>query len=1305
MRRGFISLFSLFLLNSVTAQKINVSWNGSQTNIFGAETKKNFPKTENLPSTTDGQNVFITLNHKTENNALRVANLTWEKVTTKELFDLDAYFLPEREIAGVTVTSDKDNGKVAHILVSGFKNENGIVYRLSSFEILPEQQFSSAKRVASSMISSSKLTTENPLKIGNFYKIKVDKSGVFKITTKFLKDNGINPANINPKNFRIYGNGGMALPEYYKDFHYETLQENAIQVVGEEDGKWDDGDYALFYAQGPHGFNVYKNSYNNNIGRTETRTDTSLHFQNIYDDYGYYFINFDKGEGSRIQTEDTALPNELITRYDAYQFIDEDKTNLLKLGRLWVADAITNEKTISFKTNSPINPADEIYYKTSVVNYNAPNTNVNFNINRQKQTNYAINYDLNVEKLRKVSNFKGTVNNLSGNEITISILPNTAANPNGIYYFDYAEVMYKEDLKYNDAQMNFRSYGISEGSGVQYGFSLSNATGAEQVWNVSNPTNVTKKVNKSGNNSTFDFGYLANTSFQNEFVAFKNSAAYTPTFVGKVENTDLASLLNTDYLIITQKEMFGEAKRLADYHSTKNGFKTEIVDVENIYNEYSSGGKDITAIRNFIYNLKNNGSLKYVLLLGDTSYDYKNKTTGNDNIIPSYQSEDSGSFGSTYVTDDYFVMVNPNVRANIATNLPELPIGRLPASNVTEAKNLIDKTLAYYNALPGQSSPFGEWRMNLDFIADDNADGKAPFHNIVNDAIQSNFESGTLRSEYHERKLYLDAFPPEMSGGGQRYPQVNQAINNNMANSLFMFYFGHGGTGGWAQERILTLNDTQNFNNFNSAYSRFPFVSTMTCEFTLWDNPEILSAGEQLMKLKTGGPAAMITSSRELSVSYAENFTNLFTTNIFEISNNEFSRLGDAHLQAKKLKGLDINHLKVNFLGDPAMKLSRPKPFLTIDNIESPVNGQLRALDFVKVSGQVNKEDGTLDTNFNGRVSINIFDKTLTKKTRNNDGNLKPELQYQEEGNPIVKASGKAINGKYTVEFYVPKDINYEIGTGRILGYADNFETAKANAYDVFGTKPYQVGGINPDGLNDNQPPKVNLYMNNTNFADGGITNANPVLLACVSDDTGINSTGSGIGHDITVVLDGKVVDTTVLNDFFTSGGSNGCNSELKAYQKGSVSYPFRNLSPGNHQLVFKVWDINNNSTTATLNFVVKDEADQKLVLNKLLNWPNPFTDKTYIQFEHNCDDILDVNIQIYTITGKLVRSFSQPVVSEPFLQGFRTPRQSIEWDGKDDFGATVGKGTYIFKVYAKSPNQDKCKGGATAVEKMVLLK
>ncbi|WP_312207550.1 type IX secretion system sortase PorU [Epilithonimonas hominis] len=1315
----YLLAFTLFTA-LYSAQKINLEWGSTTEMDYGTE-KIIYPSFSNNGFQIDANSLYANIKVKTD-NIINIDQAQWQEIPTKEVYGLKINSISSTFKYYIDYYFDETEKKQsARIKVEAVKAEKNRIYRLVSFVINQTN-----KSIPVNRGSNRYGTSENPLKSGTFYKIKVDKSGVFKITRQFLQQNGINPSSVNPKNFRIYGNGGLMLPEYNNDMRYNALQENAIQVVGEDDGVWNDNDFAIFYAQGPNGYNLF--NLNNGAGkkRTEYRNDTSNNVVNIYEDYAYYFINFDIGPGKRIQTVDSTLPTELITRYDDYQYINEEKFNLSKLGRTWTGDVIAGSKDVIFNTKSPLDADDIIRIKTQVVAFNAQSAKISIDVNGEK---YNGELSANAESYVPLS-YETALLNQTGTSIKFSYTTNNSANPNASFYFDYAEVQYKQDLNFNGSQMNFRDFDIATGSGAVYGFSVKNTSDLEQIWDVSDITNAKKLTNKSGQNSVFSFGYAANNPFfNNEFAAFKSSAAFEPGFVGRIDNQDLASLKNVDYLMITQPTYAAQAERLASYHRSKNGFNVQVVDINKIYNEFSSGSKDITAIRDFITKLNTPaGSLKYVFLLGDTSYDFKNRIANNTDIIPSYQSEFSSDVKSSYVTDDYFVMTKyPQTSKYITNMLPDLPIGRLPADSPQEAKILIDKTLAYYNALPGQSNPFGEWRMKMDFVADDDFEGegpngvKPPFHYLVEYAINQNFTS-TNKPEYNIRKLYLDAFPAVTSAGGQRYPQVNQAITNAVGNSLYLFYFGHGGINGWAQERILTSTEIQGFNNYSAVYSRFPLVSTITCEFTLWDEPSTNSAGEQMIKLKTGGASTMITSSRAISVDYGRKFTPLFTNKLFELVNDDFVRLGDAYLSAKYQHNTVYqtysvpDHLRVNFLGDPAMKISRPKRQLAIDNIQTPEPNQIRALDFVKITGRVLKADGTTtDNTFKGRVVINIFDKKIEKTTLNNDNvsQMSDKMKYTEEPSAIVKASGKVENGLYTVEFYVPKDINYalpldqngQIIKGRLLAYAENFIDAKTNAYDVFANQPQTVGGINPYGINDSEPPAVNLYMNNINFANGGITNQNPMLLACVRDNMGINSTGAGIGHDITFILDGDVVNTTVINDYFSSGDGNGCSSELNDYQKGSVTFPFRNLTPGEHQLTFKVWDINNNSTTSTLNFVVKDESEKKLIVNRLLNWPNPFTNKTYIQFEHNCDDVLDVNVQIYTITGKIVRTLSTTVAAENFLQGFRTPRQAIEWDGKDDFGDTVAKGTYIFKIFARSQNQEKCLGGATAVEKMVLLK
>lgn len=1288
--------FGFFCLQSF-AQSFNIQWKGNTVIDYGTE-KITVPFFTNDNFAYENGNVYFRYSKKADGDTYAISDLSWQPVAKSEIYDLHEDFLPADQFFERGSHTDTYTGeKFTNFRISTLKVENNKLYRLVSFNIIATNN-KSGNAQFNSVIGS----TENPLESGSFFKIRVDKTGVFKITSKFLRDHGLNPANINPKNFRIYGNGGLMLPENNSDPRYNALQENAIQVIGEEDGVWNEDDYALFYAQGPHGFNIYENSRSGNgQKRVDTRLDRSSNFINIYEDHAYYFISFDKGPGKRILTEDSPVNSTVLDRYDDFQYINEEKFNLMKLGRIWTGDIISGEKEITFTTKSPLRPSDIVHYRSRHVGFQAQGNSMQVSFNNTNPVNFSVSSS--DTRTYILSTYSGSLNNLTGNKLQFSFKPNFSNNPNGKFYLDYAEVQYKEDLIYRNGQFNFRNYDIIEGSGNRYTFKMEGSASPEQIWDVSDLINVKKKVNKSGSSATYTFGYKADhAELTNEFVAFTSESAYVPEYVGKIANQNLGDHRDVDYLMITVPEMMGEAQRLADYY--KDQYKVAVVDVNKIYNEYSSGSRDITAIRDYVTFLdQSSNPLKYLLILGDTSYDFKGKNYPGSCVVPSYQSEESNDYARSFVTDDYFVMTSqrPPNGARISTTLPDLPVGRLPAANVAEAKLLVDKTLAYYNALPGQSSPFGEWRMKLDFVVDDDADNGVPFHNTMNASLVNVFEAADDKKEYNIRKLYLDSFPAQSSAGGQRYPQINQAISNDVGNSLYLFYFGHGGINGWAQERVLTIDEIQNFNNYNRIYSRFPLVSTITCEFTLWDDPATFSAGEQVIKLKKGGAASMITSSRAIGVSYGEQFTTIFTDHIFRLINDDFLNLGDAFLQAKLEKGPSMDHLRVNFLGDPAMKLSRPKRLVAVDDMESTSGtNEMRALDFVKIKGHIKKENGTIDENFNGRVAVNIFDKKLKKQTLNNDGNLSPVLKYEEEGSPIVKSSGTAKGGVFEIEFYVPKDINYEVGPGRMLIYADNKKT------DVFYNGTQQIGGINPAGIDDDEPPKVKLFLNNTNFADGGITNQNPLFLACITDDKGINSTGSGIGHDATVILDGKIIDTVVLNDFYFSGDGNGCvNPGLSDYQKGNISYPFRNLTPGNHQLTFKIWDINNNSTTTTLNFVVKEESDQNLIVKKLLNWPNPFTDKTYVHFEHNCDDVLDVNVQIYTITGKIVKTITTMISAEPFLEGFRTPRTAIEWDGTDDYGDAVGKGTYLFKIMARSQNQDKCKGSATAVEKMVLLK
>jgi Peptidase family C25 len=1328
----FLSVVVLIsLADKAKAQSINLNWKDKITYSTPGEGKKEYAKVSNLPATTSLSNGVPTVLYEFPSaKALKIKELVWTIASKDEILDLGETYIPDSPIADIVFRQSNDGTQMVNfIMAGGFKRVNNKIYKLERIDLEPEDTEEASKKARGPMATIG--TTDNPLKSGVFYKIKVDKTGIFKITSQFLRDNGINPANINPKQFKIYGNGGTLLPENCNDNRFDALQQAAIEVIGEADGQWDEDDYAIFYGVNAHGYETFNRAGNNirnmRKGHSDYRLDKPRHVDHLYDDYSYYFICFDEKPALRVQKQTdiylqtVVAANRIYSSFDNFAFIDHNKVNYNMMGRYWASEPLTGNKTYSFDVENVVMTAP-IYYRTRLMATEAAGIKLSFGHGKYTQDLDIDTKDLSYPNFL-VDNSEGVMP-ASSSRLEFPLTIDNSANPNGKVHLDYLEMDYEQYLKFNGTQLSFRRYDVNERRAQNHQFNLTDGNNADRVWDVSNRTVPVKTFNKSTDPTVYSLVYqpTRTTLYNNEFIAFKLNAAYTPTFVGRIDNQDLPKQ-GIDYLLIAPPEFLSQAQRLADFHSRVNKYKTLVVTPQEIYNQYSSASKDISAIRNYVSELYNTPQkqLKFVTLFGDSSADTKNVTPNNDNKMLSYVSEYGQNLKSSYITDDFFVMVDKSKDIRIESGLPRLAVGRLLASNQEEAKTVVDKILAYNNALPGQSSPFGTWRMNADvFVDDDNIFAtRKTFHGFAEYGLKQIFETSPFdKKEYFVSKNYFDAFKDEKTAGGQRYPLVSQKMNNALFNSLYINYMGHGGPFGWAEERAFTLEDVLRSNNINRLFTRLPVMSTITCDFTIWDNPNLKSAGEILYKKGDGGAIAMITSSRALYENYGigdENpdlkqppnsvkdmsFSNRVNKFLFKKSpENKFLPVGTQLANAKVDYGNNTEHLKVNYLGDPALVMARPQNNIVIEKVDSPITGQLRAKDVVSVIGYVKKADGSVDANFNGNLSINVYDKLLDKVTLNNDGDL-DVIKFKQEPTPVVKSAGKVVNGRFNAQFYVPKDINVDLGKGRMLLYADNSQ------YDVYQNKTdIKIGGINENALPDNTPPVVKLFMNNNNFVNGGITNKNPIFIACLSDDTGINASGSGIGHDISFMLDGQVVNTIVLNEYYTAGENKLCPpGNYKPYQLGSVGFPLYNIKPGPHQITLKVWDLNNNSTTETLDFIVKDTGDQNLAINKPLNWPNPFTQKTYFQFEHNCDDVLDVNVQVYTISGKLVKNIRQFVSSETYVEGFRTPQRAIEWDGTDDFGDALAKGTYVYKLTVASTNASKCPGTATAIEKLVILK
>lgn len=1261
------------------AQHIQLNWNKIQSVTTIEERKAQLPTLSNQFAYLDENLIPHFYSQKNVNTfqQITLTNIQSKIVPKSALGEINFSSIPnEPTFIARTMKADKTLKQI--IDLTSFYQSDGKLYQIQSFDIdLASKQSNPTYRTPPP--ESSVLADTN----GTFYKLSISETGIYKIDYDFLSLNGIS-TDFNPSQFKVYGNGGMMLPENPGDFRYGGLQEDAIYAHGTEDGSFDNGDYFLFYAQGANG--ILRDGTENN--------GNPQHSKNLYEEVAYYFFNFESsGSGKRVSAPDISESSqETLGNFDQVLFYENDSVNIYNIGRQWLEPfGDRTQIDLSFEGSGTI-ASGELDYRLVGVNAANISAQMSVNGNNVASTNFnATGSGANFERRQGSGDFVSTY------PLNVNVQIENGSNPFGAIYLDYIRLVLKQSLTFSGAPLNFRWFqDLTENS--VYAFQING--NPEMVWDVSDRTNATI-LNAAAN--TYKFR-AANSDFPNEFIAFNSTDALSPNFVSVVEPQALADLQNIDYVIVAYPDYVSQARQLADLHSEISGVSTAVVTTEQIYNEFSSGSQDVSGIRDFFKFLYEQSTpLKYALLLGDASYDYKDRISGNTNRVPSYESYNSYGYSATFVTDDFYTMVD-DTDMGISSAQMDFAIGRLPAATATEAQYMIDKTIAYLNDLNSQGTPFGDWRSKVMLVVDDDDPGE-------NQAFHLTIENNTAtylnqnQPQLTVRKLYMDAFEQEGTSGGFRYPSVTDAIVNGIeTGTLLVNYFGHGGVNGWTQERVFTQDEVNSLSNYNSEFTRLPVFLTVTCDFTVWDIPEIESAGELLIKNSGGGSVAMITTSREILTSFGKSFNHLVVERMFEVENQKYVPLGEALRRAKQ-DNTSSEGKKVNLMGDPLLSLARPPRNITIDEIngEDAANfsGTIRALDFVSIKGTVrNIDNSAIDSDFNGTLTGTLFDKPVERTTLNNDGDL-TVLDYEEQVDAVYRGKADVTNGEYTLEFYVPKDINYDLGNGKLLVYAENDEIDGINYKNDL-----PIGGINPEGVDDDEGPVVGLYMNNLNFADGGITDRNPYLLACVTDSTGINTTGVGIGHDIIELLDEDVNTTTVLNEYFEGGDTSPCiNPDLRDFQKGRVFYRLRNLELGEHQVKFRIWDINNNSTTETLNFVVMDDGDQKLYINRLMNWPNPFTNQTYFHFEHNCPDVLEVQVQVFTVSGKLVKTIRQSVSSAPFREGYRTDKFGIPWDGLDDYGNKIGKGVYIYRTIVKGADSESCKGTATEVEKLVILK
>lgn len=1094
--------------------------------------------------------------------------------------------------------------------------------------------------------------TENSvLSSGDWYKFSVDTTGVFKIDRNLLQRIGVSPNGLNPRNIKIFGNGGNLLPVLNSDFRHDDLQENALYIEGEQDGSFDNNDFILFYAKGPHDWVL------------GTTPEGSRHRQNIYTDKAYYFITVGNSPGKRITSKpvNTNTASTTITVFDDFTFYEKEELNIFGAGTQWFFNDnfnIENTQNFSIPFNNSVT-GEPVSIRTRAVSNSTSSSTLQVKINNQELYEIALPAvnPGSLTKARAAERTASIVNN--ANSISLELIYNNNGNPSASVYLDFIEVIGKKNLNATGKQFSFRSFNQLNNSGtVEY--QISNASNIFQVWDVSDF--LAPKI--IGNESTTNnFSFKDNAGALNEYVVLNEADFYIPEPLNnpKVENQNLHGLKDINYLVITSEDLMSQAQRLADYHQTNSNLTTKVVNLDKIYNEFSSGSKDITGIRDFIKHVYNSNSseetkLKFVAFFGDASYDYKDRLQGNNNIVPVKLSEQSFNLANSYVTDDFFVMLDDNEGTMLTNHTIDLVSSRIPVTGISQAKEVVDKILSYYS-----KNAIGDWRNTVTLLADDiDVSGEGVIQQgveLIADEIKNN------KPVFNVNKIYVDAFVQQNSSGGERYPEVNNAISNAIEKGTLVFdYFGHGGEDGFASERILEKPQIQSFSNENT----LPLLITVTCDFSRFDNPSRITAGELTFWNTTGGAASMITTTREVFISVGQRFNESLIRLLLEF-NNEDLTIAESLMLAKN-NFFNAQKFFIYSFGDPAMKLAVPEPNVQITKMNGKDITQsldtLKALSKVSFEGIVLDNENNILNNFNGSLSTTIFDKPIDKNTLDND-NFGEVMVFDTQDSKLFRGKSTIENGVFKFDFIVPKDIKIAFGKGKLSFYAENGESEKAGYnFDVV------VGGINENAPEDTVGPELKLFMNDESFIDGGNTNTSPNLIAVLSDVSGINTSITAVDHDIIGILDGDTSNPIVLNDFY--------QTELNDFTKGKVTYRLRDLEVGPHTLQIKAWDTYNNSSETTLNFVVV--SDTVLNLENVLNYPNPFVNYTEFWFNHNKpNEPLEVQIQIFTVSGKLVKTINRNVQTTGNLS------RNITWNGLDDFGNKIGKGVYVYKLRVKA--------------------
>ncbi|GAB1414799.1 type IX secretion system sortase PorU [Paludibacter sp.] len=1094
---------------------------------------------------------------------------------------------------------------------------------------------------------------------GKFVKIRIQESGVYKLTYEDLNAMGITPANV-----RIFGYGGAVLKQNFQLQKYDDLPELAIYMDKGNDGIFNAGDFILFYAQGV-------NSWSYDTGKA-----MFTHVINSYSSYGYYFVTSDAGEGKKIESVDIQLPSGAQS-YDVNEFVDfkvheKELISLASSGKEFYGETFSDVLSLKLNFTFPniIKTSNAVKIRFDVAANSSEVSSFNLSFNDQAPKNLSVAKRTENDHYEMGRGATGLYSFTPDADLVRLKIDYNKPNGTAKGYLNYVEINAKRTLTLDGGVMRFQ-YPDYLGSDSYSKFTVKNVTQNVQIWDITDQINI-KKINADINANELSF-YSKNNTLKSYLAIDPMSSAFAkPEIVGTVPNQNLHGLPQTDMIIITHPKFIDQAKRLAKFHNERGEITVEVVTTEQVYNEFSSGTPDATAYRwlmkMFYDRAIASGNLstkpKNLLLFGRGSYDNRKILfNSGDSYVLTYQAEHSLNETLSYVTDDYFTFLEDHEGDQVSAHSMDIGVGRFPVQTVQEATDVVTKTINYM-----KNENRGIWKNQICYLADD---GDGALHMKQADSIASMV--GRANPSFQITKIYLDAYQQEINASGETYPIARTQFHNLLRNGMFLLDFiGHAGTTGWTNEQILSIADVKNLSNKN-----LPLWVAATCNFLQFDLPAV-SAGEHVLLNPVGGGIGIVSATRPVYASQNMNINKWINYYLFYKENGKYLSVGEVIARAKNTLGNETNKLPYVYMGDPSLKLNYPTTYNIvtekINNKNAVLNDTLRALSKANFKGYIADADGKLIENFNGTLSAAVFDKKETIVTLNNDKS--GGFTYQDRPSKLFSGLTEVVDGRFEIDFMLPKDIKYNYGSGRINYYAtrDNNGEEAQGFYETF-----KVGGSNPNPIYDEEGPQLSIYLNSTDFKSGDKVNETPVFIATMKDENGINQAGSGIDHNLMLLIDNDPLQTFILNDYYRSAHND--------YTQGSLTYKLPMLKTGKHTLTFKAWDLVNNSSEKTIEFEVVRGLEPQIF--NVLNYPNPVKQSTRFVVEHDRPEaVLKFQLDIFDLSGRQVWSLTQSALNE------------IVWDVTDSTGQKLPAGVYLYRVLINSD-----KGSITSkVNKLIVV-